>query len=482
METTVARFSLEERGGLGGNISLAVVAQGVSFASSVMMTIIVPKALEVESYAYWQLFTLYVGYVGLFLFGVHDGIFLRLGGIAIRSVDWPRIKAQFAIVTTFQIIVLASVGLVMMLYGGATMRTVVCLLVIADGLIVNPAAFLFYILRAANLPNVYSCASMLSGFVWAVVLAVLTVASPEGFLLYAVGYLACQMLSTVFCYLHFRKVFKCKMGSLKQGFFDCRDDCLAGFKVTVAYYAGTLVVGSCRMLIDFRWGIEAFGLFSFSVSIVNFLLSFMAQVSMVIFPVIRRMGVESQNRVYLLLRDSLVLVLPLIYVLYFPGCAVLEWWLPQYANSLQYLAIMLPVCFFDCKMQLLVNTYLKSMRKETALMWINVISLAGSLALMAGVAAATSGIVATAVAMVVSVVARSVFAELYLGRFMEIGSRKVLVSEIMLAVSFIIFAYMFSNVLLVIVAIFAFYFANRSVVEGFVSKASERVSRQIGGK
>lgn len=475
----MSRFSLKEQGGLGGNISLAIAAQGVSLLSSIMMSVVVPKALGVEDYAYWQLFSLYVGYVGLLLLGVHDGVFLRMGGVSVSQIEWPRIKAQFVVVAAFQIVVLLGSGLTAVFSSGLTMRTSVLLFVIADGLIVNPASFLFYVLRAANLPGIYSQASMISGGIWALLLVALTTMHPDSFLLYSFGYLICQLLSTIYCYLHFRKAFNCEMGPLRNAISDCRNDCFAGLKVTLAYYAGTLVVGSCRMLVDFNWGIEAFGLFSFSVSLVNFLLSFMAQVSMVIFPVIRRMGSESQGKTYLLLRNSLVTVLPLIYLLYFPGCVVLEWWLPQYADSLRYLAIMLPVCFFDCKMQLLVNTYLKSMRKENALMWINILSLAGAVVLMTVVAIFTASITFTAVAMVAAIIVRSIFAEAYLGRYIAVGSPKVLASEVALALFFVMAAYVFSNAMLVVVAVAIFYCLNLSSVRKFVLKVSEHAGRRV---
>ena len=473
------KLSLEERGSLGSNIGLAVIAQGISFISSVMMAVVVPKALGVEDYAYWQLFTLYVGYVGLLLFGVHDGAFLRLGGIRVGQLDWPRIKAQFVLIASFQAIVLLGAGIAVAFIGGGTARTFVLHLVVADGLIVNPAAFLFYVLRAANLPNIYSVSSMLSGSAWAALLIVLTIAYPNGFLLYALGYLFTQALSTGYCLLHFRNVFKCKTGSLCTAISDCKLDCLAGLKVTIAYYAGTLVVGACRMLVDFRWGIKAFGLFSFSVSLVNFLLTFMAQVSMVIFPVIRRMGRQSQGKAYLLMRSALVFVLPLTYVLYFPACAVLGWWLPQYADSLRYLAIVLPICFFDCKMQLLVNTYLKSMRKENALMWINVISLVFAIVLMAFAAFVISSITATAIAMVIAIVVRSIFAEAYLGRYIDVGASTVIASEVALAVSFVVFAYGFSSPPLVIAAVAVFYIANRSSVIDFLMLVGGYAKRKL---
>ena len=49
-------------------------------------------------------------------------------------------------------------------------------------------------------------------------------------------------------------------------------------------------------------------------------------------------------------------------------------WLPQYAESLRYMVILLPICIFDGKMSLLCNTYLKVLRKERQLFYFNLIS------------------------------------------------------------------------------------------------------------
>ena len=471
------RFSLEERGGFASNLFYAIVAQGVSLASSVLMSLVVPKLLGIEDYAYWQLFVLYSGYVGLALFGVHDGVFLRLGGIKVSDIDWPRVKTQFALVTGFQLLFGLAVILVTCVPFVGDSRQIIFLLVVVDGLLVNPSAFLFYVFRAANLPSIYSTASMASGTVWVAMLIILTACNPEGFALYVLCYLACQGISSLFGYLYIAGVFKCPFGSLRQGLRDIWGDLIAGIKVTVAYYAGSLVIGSCRMLIDWRWGIETFGKFSFSVSLVNFLLSFMAQVSMVLFPVIRRMGEESQTKAYINIRSGLVTVLPLVYLAYYPGCELLSWWLPQYAESLRYLGIILPICYFDCKVQLLVNTYLKSLRKENALLWINVGTLALSLVLCLFAVLALSDVVFAALSIVIAVAFRSIVAEVYLDRYIHVGGRRLLATEIALAAAFVVTAYYASSPALTVVSVLVFYLLNFSQIRSFVSLLGNRLSR-----
>ena len=63
-----------------GNLIYAFAAQGLSFALSVLMSIIVPKVLSLNDFGYWQLFIFYTSYVGFFHFGFNDGVYLLNGG------------------------------------------------------------------------------------------------------------------------------------------------------------------------------------------------------------------------------------------------------------------------------------------------------------------------------------------------------------------------------------------------------------------
>ena len=54
-------------------------------------------------------------------------------------------------------------------------------------------------------------------------------------------------------------------------------------------------------------------------------------------------------------------------------------WLPQYAESLRYAAILFPICMYQIKMSLLVNTYYKTLRLENLIMKCNIAALALSI-------------------------------------------------------------------------------------------------------
>lgn len=87
-------FSSEKEVSFGTNVTFAFASQGVSLFVSVMMSVIVPKALGVSDYAYWQLFLLISSYVGIGLLGVNDGLYLRLGGKRYGELNYEELKAQ----------------------------------------------------------------------------------------------------------------------------------------------------------------------------------------------------------------------------------------------------------------------------------------------------------------------------------------------------------------------------------------------------
>ena len=58
-----------------------------------------------------------------------------------------------------------------------------------------------------------------------------------------------------------------------------------------------------------------------------------------------------------------------------PIATLICMWLPQYADSIKYAVILLPVCTYECKNAMLVTTYLKTLRKEKVLLISNVVAI-----------------------------------------------------------------------------------------------------------
>ena len=103
---------------------------------------------------------------------------------------------------------------------------------------------------------------------------------------------------------------------------------------------------------------------------------FINAVSVVLFPALKRIADNELKIVYQKIDMVLTIILLGLLVIYYPLKYILNWWLPQYADSLMYVSILFPICFFESKVVLLINTYLKALRQEALLLKVNLITVA----------------------------------------------------------------------------------------------------------
>lgn len=101
---------------LARNVSVAFFAQGVAMAVNIAVSLLVPKALGVEEYGYWQLFIFYASYVGFGHLGLNDGVYLINGGTKRCDIDKKSVNSQMVLSFSFQIII--ALAILIMVYTG----------------------------------------------------------------------------------------------------------------------------------------------------------------------------------------------------------------------------------------------------------------------------------------------------------------------------------------------------------------------------
>lgn len=251
-------------------------------------------------------------------------------------------------------------------------------------------------------------------------------------------YCVAQGVALMYCLICSRKVLRGGLAPLSPTLGLMFTDIKAGVQIMIAYYASTMILGFSRIAIDMNWDLTDFGAFSFALSIMTFVLAFVGQVSMVLFPALKRQSDADKAENFKSIKALLTVFLPLIYFLYYPICAVLGWWLPEYIHSLIYLGLVLPICVFDSEMNLLDTTFLKIYRKETALMMINAIAMVVSIVAICFAAFLLRSIDFVAIFAMGSVALRSFIAETYLcKKCLASTISETFVSELSLALVFV---------------------------------------------
>lgn len=471
-------FSTEERGGITGNLAYAVIAQGIGLLSSILTSLVLPKFLGVEDYAYWQLFLLYSSYSGFALLGLNDGIYLRLGGKRYSEVDHGELKAQQCVVAASQLLIATCCLAAVLAAGFEPYRALVLALCVLFGLLTNLTQCLRYVFQCTNLTRISSLADLFSKGLFVVFMATVLFMGANTSLTFIMGYIACQTVAFLYVLACARDTL-CAKASFRDVLRVCAADVRAGLMIMVAYYADSLIVGFTRMLTDWRLGLAAFGKLSLSFSLTNFVLAFIGQVSMVAFPVLKRLDAEGQREKYLSIRLMLHTVLPCAYLLYVPARLVLGFWLPDYSESLVYLALTMPLCVYSCKANLLFNTYLKMGRREGTLCAVNVAAMVLNAALalasivgLASVELATCGIVA-------SVALRDLAFELIMSRRFGNSVARVCVAEALVTAGFMTASWFLGawSWPVVLLLLSAYLWADKDGVRLVMTEAGRRLGR-----
>ena len=346
------------------------------------------------------------------------------------------------------------------------------------GLLTNLTQCLRYVFQCTNLTRISSLADLIAKGLLILCMAVALLFGVDYSLPFILSYIGCQAVALAYVLVCARSILQFKAnfrGTLRL----CIDDIAAGLKIMVAYYADSLIVGFTRMMTDWHLGLAAFGKLSLSFSLTNFVLTFIGQVSMVAFPVLKRLDADGQREKYLTLRLLLHTVLPFVYLLYVPVNIILGLWLPEYDDSLFYLALTMPLCVYNCKASLLFNNYLKMGRSEGALclinlatMVLNVVFATVSIVAFESVEMATCGIVC-------SVALRDLVFELFLAQKFGNDIARVCISEALLAVGFMIASWCLGDGswLVVLVMLAVFVLLNREGAKLAVSEVGKRIFR-----
>lgn len=420
------------------NLMFAFGAQAIAMVSSMLISLVLPKLLGVEEFSYWQLFIFYSTYVGMFHFGLSDGLYLKYGGTKIQDMDKNLIGSQIRFMVIWQTAICAILLAVLPFYIKEQMRMFVWIIVCLYLVIMNLMAVLGYIFQAGNETKLYSISNMISKLLFIAFIVASIIIKNKNVKTFLVFYLVAQGVATLFSIYKGRQFIFCKWIGLKNVIKETFGNMKIGINMTISVIASSLILGFGRAFVDSHWSITAFGIFSLAISLTNFILQFIQQVSMVMFPALRQVGDEQKTEIYLLLRKNIGIIFCGALIFYAPVRYILLLWLPNYAESLSYLAIILPICVFDGKMQMLYNTYLKVLRKERQMLYINLVSCAISFFLCLISTYILNSIIAVVFAMIISIAVRSIIASCYLSKSMNMEMEKNLFIEIALCSAFII--------------------------------------------
>lgn len=420
------------------NFSYTFVANFLSLVVSTILIIIVPKFIGISSYGYWQLYLFFTTYISYMSLGITDGIYLRFGGSHYKDLPKRLLASQFWFIVFFDLMANFLILYLYFINYDDINKLFVVAFTCVTGILVVPRSLVTFVLQATNRIKEFSIILIIEKslyFIFTITILLLGIKKFE-ILIYAD--IGAKLFSTLYAIIICSDMIFQKLENLKTTMREVWINISVGIKLLVANLSSMLIIGIIRISIEKNWSIDTFGKVSLTLSISNMLMLFINSLAIVIFPVMRRTSKDNLIKLYPMLRLGIMTPLLGVLLFFYPMKFILSMWLPQYSDSLSYMALLFPMCLYESKVLLLVNTYLKTLRRENILLKINLLVVITSFILTGITAFLLKNLIVTILLIVFLLALRCIISELYLSKILEIKVLKDIIIELIITIIFIV--------------------------------------------
>ena len=357
------------------NLCAAFFSQGIALLCSVITTLVVPKVMGVEDFGYWQYFIFLVSYVSFFQLGINDGVYLIHGGENRCKINKGLIRQEFILSTSLQSLFMFLIVLLSTIFAFGSDKYILFVAAAVYMVVSNATFFLGYVFQAMNETRLFSLSIVIDRLIFLIPLTICLLFRIADCFTFIAFYVLARFFALLFCLYCARDFFKAQPAELSAAIHALINDAKYGIVLTFANVCSMLILGVARFLVEMKWGIAAFGQMSLSLSLVNFLLMFVSQLSMVLFPALRQVDKSELPTLYRSIRDRAYILLPIMFLGYYPLVLFISLWLPEYKTGLYFFIYLMPILLYESLADMVCSTFFKVRCEPNRVLFVNLSSL-----------------------------------------------------------------------------------------------------------
>lgn len=352
----------------------------VAFSNIIVMvlgivsTLIIPIVLGPEEFGFWQLYLLYSSYVGLFIFGYNDGVYLIYGGRDYKDLNYNKFSSFFYILAIY-LLFLSLIGIIIVTLFFEGDRQLILLAVCLTIFLQCLNSFFVLINQATSRFNIYSVVNIGEKLIFIMLIIICLLISNIDFEFVIIASLVSKLVVLLINILADYKLVFTKPVLNLYIFRDIGSHMKVGIFLTISGIFSMLITGVGRFLVDGQLGIVQFGYYSFAFSVLAIVTQVIVAASIVLFPMLRNSSKEILLEISLLFEKCLdyigVLINFIYYIIYF----VIINYLPNYSTSLKVILFIFPILIFQSKINIIYNTAFKVLRLEKKILYNGLLTL-----------------------------------------------------------------------------------------------------------
>lgn len=335
----------------------------IKLMSGVLVGLLLPKIIGVTDYGFYKTYTLYIHYVGLFHFGISDGIYLLYGDKNYDQLD----RGKFRFYSRLFICVEAVLSLI--------------LICVSLSFLSGENRFIFscvaaYLL-ANNVTGYYQMISQITGrfkelsrrnvlqslLISITVLAMYVLhrfaSMSFTYRPYTAIYTIMIALLAVWYLCTYREITLGNSVSVKENWRDFIHFMKIGFPLTVANLCSTLILSLDRQFVNVLFDTDTYAVYAFAYNMLALVTTAVSAVSTVLYPRLKRASAQTLKENYSDLVGTIAPIVSLAMSIYFPLFLFVNWFLPKYSDSLPIFRIIFPGLIISSVITIIMHNYYK---------------------------------------------------------------------------------------------------------------------------
>ena len=322
-------------------IAYIFIANVINLLISLFTGFVLPKILSIGTYANIKLFQLYITYIGILHFGFADGMYLRIGGKDIETLDKKETLKEFKTFKDFQLIV-AIISIIISSY----IKNEILLLCSIVILPINIANYIRQEYQAIGQFKEYSeFTNINTVLIFVVNIFLLFIVKTDYYRIYIFGYIFVYIIYWILIELEAKKIFGYEKVKSDRKYL--LQDIKAGFLLMIGNFCNVIFTSIDRLFVQNLLGTVQFAYYSFAVSIENLMNVFITPVSTVMYNYFCN---NKEKEKIVNVKKYILLFSAIIIVVIFPAKFIVDMWLSKYKDALgvlfmlfaaQYISIMI---------------------------------------------------------------------------------------------------------------------------------------------
>ena len=455
------------------NMRYGLISHSLVCLFGIVRAIIIPVMLGVINFGYWQFYILYAGFVGIFTFGFNDGIYLRYGGKLNDELPWKRLRGAFFFYFLTLLLISFVLFITLINLDDVRMEKLISLKYIIISIVLSGAISLnVFLFQITNQIKKYSIYILIDKIFFVLLLFLIYFFYSDYNFEYLMIIDCVSKLFLIFIvFIDYRKYIFGRMASFRESWEEFCANIGAGIKLMLANLLAMLILNISRIFIEFYYTTEEFSVFSFGITLTNLGLLLVSAISVVLYPALKQLKKEEYMQFYAELSDAVTFAIFMLLFSYYPIYIFIINFIPDFKDVLIYFNILLVVSLLQIKMNVIINTFYKVLRRERSLLIANFESLVFILFLSTLVILFYKTINAMAFAMLVVVILRVYRSELYIKNIVSIQNHGQSVLELSILLIFILITQTMSLTMsFIMLSIFFVLFANyqKTKITGFI--------------